>query len=150
MGIKPINILLVEDNEGDIVLLMEAFGDAKIVNRIDIARDGAEAINFLNGLADTNLSDLPDLILLDINLPKKNGYEVISSIKSNSLLAEIPVIILTTSSSEMEIIKTKNLEAYCYIIKPSEIDEYVKVVRKIEDHWTSTLELQKLKHNGKG
>ncbi|TXE14878.1 response regulator [Algoriphagus aquimarinus] len=147
---KPINILLVEDNEGDIVLLMEAFGDDKIVNKIDIARDGAEAIDLLNGLADTNSEGLPDLILLDINLPKKNGYEVISSIRNNPLLGEIPVIILTTSSSEMEIIKAKNLEAYCYIIKPSEIAEYVKVVRKIEEFWLLTLELQKLKRNGKG
>ncbi len=149
MAIQPINLLLVEDNEGDIVLLTEALSDAKIVHKIDIARDGAEAINLLNRLAKTNSDDLPDLILLDINLPKKNGYEVIASLKENSALGKIPLIIFTTSSSELDIIKAKNLEAYCYIIKPIEIEEYVKVVSKIVEFWLSTLKLPNEERNGK-
>lgn len=143
MVIKPINILLVEDNEGDIVLLMDALSDADIVNEIEVARDGAEAISILYELAETNKGELPDLILLDINLPKKNGYEVISSMKKNSLLVDIPVIILTTSSSEMDVIKAKKLEAYGYIIKPIEIDEYENVVNKIEAFWVSTFKSSK-------
>ena len=143
MAIQAINILLVEDNEGDIVLLTEALSDAKMVNKIDTAGDGAEAINLLNDLANTAPDALPDLILLDINLPKKNGYEVIAFMKSNALLGKIPVIILTTSSSELENIKAKNLEACCYIIKPTEIDEYVNVISKIEEFWLSTLKLPK-------
>ncbi|RAI94763.1 response regulator [Algoriphagus yeomjeoni] len=139
MAIQAINILLVEDNEGDIVLLTEALSDAKMVNKIDTLGDGAEAIDLLDGLAIKDSDTLPDLILLDINLPKINGYEVIDFMKTNALLENIPVIILTTSSSELENIKAKNLEAYCYIIKPVEIDEYVNVVSKIEEFWLSTL-----------
>ena len=139
MKFKPINILLVEDNEGDIVLLMDALSEADILNEIEVARDGAEAINFLYERAETNPKELPDLILLDINLPKKNGYEVISSMKKNSLLVNIPVIILTTSSSETAVIKNKKLEAFGYIIKPIEIDEYEFVVKKIEDFWLSKI-----------
>lgn len=145
MAIQPINILLVEDNEGDIVLITEALVDTSMAGTIDIVRDGAEAISLLQDLATTNSDDLPDLILLDINLPKKNGYEVITAMKNNSLLRGIPVIILTTSSSEMDIIKAKNLEDYCYIIKPIEIDEYVEVISKIEEFWLSTLKSSKTK-----
>ncbi|PZX58233.1 response regulator receiver domain-containing protein [Algoriphagus ratkowskyi] len=139
MATKPISILLVEDNEGDVLLITDALSEAEFVNKIEIARDGAEAISLLFGIADTNCVALPDLILLDINLPKKNGYEVISSMADNALLRDIPVIILTTSSSEMDIIKAKKLEDYCYIIKPIEIDEYLQVVSKIEEFWISTL-----------
>lgn len=141
MTFQPINILLVEDNEGDIVLLTESLSDTRIANKIDIVRDGAEAIDLLIKRANINSDDLPDLILLDINLPKRNGYEVIASLKKNPLLEKIPVIILTTSSSEMDIIKAKNLEACCYIIKPMEIDEYMTVVSTIGEFWLSTLKL---------
>lgn len=143
MTIRPINIMLVEDNEGDIILIQDALEEAKILNNMTLARDGAEAIEKLEKIVIENPNNLPDLILLDINLPKKNGHEVLEVLKSDSRLKQVPIIVLTTSSSELDIFKAYNLHANCYIIKPVEISEFLRVVSKIEDFWLSVVKLPK-------
>ena len=135
--------MLVEDNEGDIILIQDALEEAKILNNMTLARDGAEAIEKLEKIVIENPNNLPDLILLDINLPKKNGHEVLEVLKSDSRLKQVPIIVLTTSSSELDIFKAYNLHANCYIIKPVEISEFLRVVSKIEDFWLSVVKLPK-------
>jgi CheY-like chemotaxis protein len=138
---NPIHILLVEDNEGDILLTTEALEEGKIVNRISIARDGHEAITFLEERNLTNKKELPDLILLDVNLPKKNGHEVLQVIKHHNELKQIPVIILTTSSSESDIIKSYQNYANCFITKPVDVKEFLNVIAGIENFWISIVQL---------
>lgn len=138
---KNVNILLVEDNEGDILLTVEALEEGRIANVISVARDGQEAIDkleesFQNG-------QLPDLVLLDINLPKLNGHEVLEQLKQNEHFKHVPVIILSTSSSEMDILKSYKNHANCFITKPVEIDEFVKAIESIEDFWFSIVKLPK-------
>ena len=135
--------MLIEDNEGDIILIQDALEEAKILNNMTIARDGAEAIEKLEKIVHEDPNSLPDLILLDINLPKKNGHEVLGILKSNLQLKQIPIIVLTTSSSELDIFKAYDLHANCYIIKPVEISEFLRVVSKIEDFWLSVVKLPK-------
>lgn len=144
MNLTPINILLVEDNEGDILLTTEALEDAKISNSLKVIRDGANTLIYLNEIAKKSPSELPDLILLDINLPKKNGHEVLMEVKNNNLLKHIPIIILTTSSSEMDILKSYQEHANCYLIKPIEVSDFLKVIEKIEDFWLSIVRLPKM------
>lgn len=136
---KNVHILLVEDNEGDILLTVEALEEGRIANVIEVARDGQEAINNLS--ADLASNNLPDLILLDINLPKMNGHEVLEKLKKDENFKHIPVIILSTSSSEMDIIKSYNNHANCFITKPVEIDDFVKAIESIEDFWFSIVKL---------
>src|SRR5207237_6407005 len=137
---KDIHILLVEENEGDIVLTKEALSDAKIKNKVSVAKDGDEAIRFVNaGLEDDAL--LPDLILLDINLPKVDGKEVLHYLKTNPLLKQIPVVMLTTSSSELDVIDSYNNHANCFITKPVDFDKFFDVVRMIEDFWITIVKL---------
>ncbi|MFZ0488963.1 MAG: response regulator [Salegentibacter sp.] len=138
---NPVNILLVEDNEGDILLTVEALQDGKIANEIHVARDGREAINFLRRKGKFQYSQRPDLILLDINLPKLNGHELLDKIKQDEELKAIPVIILSTSSLEDEILRCYNSYANCYITKPVDINNFDQVLRRIKDFWTSTVEL---------
>jgi two-component system, chemotaxis family, response regulator Rcp1 len=138
---QHIHILLVDDNEGDILLTREALDDARIVNKISIAYDGLEAIRFLKKQpAGTNT---PDLILLDINLPKMNGTEVLAIIKNDPDLKRIPVIMLTTSSAEKDILASYDNHANCYITKPVDLDMFMNVVRTIEDFWISIVKLPK-------
>lgn len=144
MKITPINILLVEDNEGDILLTMEALEEGKISNSLKVIRDGATMLHYLKEVAENSPSELPDLILLDINLPKKNGHEVLKEVKSNKLLKHIPVIMLTTSSSEVDILKSYQEHANCYLIKPMEVSDFLKVIEKIEDFWLSIVRLPKM------
>lgn len=144
MKITPINILLVEDNEGDILLTTEALEEGKISNTLKVIRDGATMLNYLKEIAENSPSELPDLILLDINLPKKNGHEVLKEVKSNKLLKHIPVIMLTTSSSEVDILKSYQEHANCYLIKPMEVSDFLKVIEKIEDFWLSIVRLPKM------
>lgn len=136
---KNVHILLVEDNEGDILLTVEALEEGRIANKIEVARDGQEAIDKL----EKNLKEqtLPDLILLDINLPKMNGHEVLERLKEAEGLKHIPVIILSTSSSEMDILKSYKNHANCFITKPVEIDEFVNAIESIEDFWFSIVKL---------
>jgi two-component system, chemotaxis family, response regulator Rcp1 len=138
---KQIHILLVDDNEGDILLTREALDDARIINKISIAFDGLEAIRFLKNTPPGE--NTPDLILLDINLPKVNGTEVLAIIKSDPDLKRIPVIMLTTSSAEKDILASYDNYANCYITKPVDLDRFMSVVRTIEDFWISIVKLPK-------
>jgi CheY-like chemotaxis protein len=139
---QQIHILLVDDNEGDILLTREALEEARIINKVSIAYDGVQAIDLLKKSARI-AGTMPDLILLDINLPKMNGTEVLSIIKSDPDLRRIPVIMLTTSSSEKDILASYNNYANCYITKPVDLDRFMDVVRTIEDFWISIVKLPK-------
>lgn len=130
---KSIHILLIEDNEGDILLTTEALEESKIINAITVLRDGEMAINYFNNLDNTD--NAPDLILLDVNLPKKSGHEVLQHIKNNSPYRHIPVIMLTTSSSEKDILMSYHNYANCYITKPIDVNDFMTAVAKIEDFW---------------
>lgn len=143
MSNDPIKILLIEDNEGDILLTMEALKECKLPNELKILRDGNEALNFLMSQVKFGSSELPDLILLDINLPKKNGHEVLQSVKNHPDLKHIPIIILTTSSSEIDVLKAYQGHANCYIIKPLDVDEFLNITSKIEEFWFNTAKLPK-------
>jgi CheY-like chemotaxis protein len=138
---KSLNILLVEDNEGDILLTTEAFEESKIINIVDVIRDGKEAINFFNGLS--NKDNTPDLVLLDINLPKMNGHEVLMYIKNNEKFKHIPVIMLTTSSSEKDILQSYKSHVNCYITKPIDVSDFIRAITKIEDFWINIVSIPK-------
>lgn len=139
--IEPINILLMEDSQGDVRLVQEALKDGKLHNRLLVVRDGAEGMDFLLKRNKYQTALRPDLILLDLNMPKKDGREVLAEIKQHEDLKRIPVIILTTSTSEADILKTYNLHANCYIVKPLNLDEFIRVVRSIESFWLSIVKL---------
>ncbi|HEY1019604.1 MAG TPA: response regulator [Sediminibacterium sp.] len=138
---KPIHILLVEDNEGDIVLTKDALEEYKIATNTSIARDGKAALELLEELWQKGSAFLPDLVLLDINLPKKNGQEVLKTMKSDNRFKEIPVIMLTTSSSEDDILRAYQNHANCFISKPVEADQFLEVVSSIENFWISIVKL---------
>ncbi len=138
---KTIHILLVEDNEGDILLTTEALENSKIINIVSVVKDGKEAIDFLNQKEPFIDVTLPNLILLDINLPKKNGHEVLQYIKESKEFRHIPIIMLTTSSSEKDIIKAYNHYVNCFITKPVDVYEFISAVTKIEDFWISIVQL---------
>jgi len=140
---QEIHILLVDDNEGDVLLTKEALEEAKIVNRISVAYDGMQALRFLKKEPPFTEQEAPDLILLDINLPRMDGTEVLGIIKSDPELKRIPVIMLTTSSSEKDIITSYNNYANCYITKPVDLERFMDVVRTIEDFWISIVKLPK-------
>ena len=140
---NAIHILLVEDNEGDIILTMEALKAGKIRNIISIARDGEQAIQFLNKEGAYTGAERPDLILLDINLPRIDGKEVLIYIKSNPQLRSIPVVMLTTSTAEKDVIDSYKNYANCYIAKPVNLDKFFEVVQKIENFWISIVHLPK-------
>lgn len=137
---NSIHILLIEDNEGDILLTTEALEDSKIINKISVIKDGAAAIDFFSSLKE-NGADHPDLILLDINLPKRTGIEVLQYIKRDSPYHKIPVIMLTTSSSDTDIAVAYQNYANCYITKPVEISEFIAAVSKIEDFWINIVSI---------
>jgi len=136
---KSIHILLVEDNEGDILLTIEALEDSKITNKISVIRDGKEAINFFENISDKD--DIPDLVLLDINLPKKSGHEVLRYIKKSEQYNQVPVIMLTTSSSERDILSAYKHYANCYITKPIDVSEFMNAITKIEDFWINIVSI---------
>ncbi|MBC7829022.1 MAG: response regulator [Chitinophagaceae bacterium] len=138
-----IHILLVEDNEGDIVLTLEALKEAKLKNKISVVRDGEEALEFLYRQGPYTNEDAPQLVLLDINLPKMDGKEVLNKIKNDIDLKKIPVVILTTSSSEKDILEAYNNHANCYITKPVDLDKFIDVIHTIEDFWISIVQLPK-------
>ncbi len=139
--VKPIDILLIEDSEGDVRLVQEALKEGKLHNRLSVARDGVEGLDFLLRRGKYRDAVRPDLVLLDLNMPKKNGREVLAEIKRHEDLRRIPVVILTTSSAETDIIQTYNLHANCYIVKPLELDEFIRVVLSIENFWISIVTL---------
>jgi CheY-like chemotaxis protein len=136
---KMINILLIEDNEGDVLLTMEAFEESKIVNKIIAIKDGKEAINYFEALA--KKEEMPHLVLLDINLPKVSGHEVLMFIKNNDRFKSIPVIMLTTSSSEKDILQSYKNHVNCYITKPIDVADFMKAITKIEDFWINIVSI---------
>lgn len=138
---ESIHILLVEDNEGDILLTKEALEDAKILVKLSVVRDGKEAIDFLNKAGKYAAVALPDLLLLDVNLPKKNGHEVLKYIKTNENFKHIPVIILTTSSSPVDINLSYDNYANCYITKPVNVTDFLSMITTIENFWISVVML---------
>lgn len=138
---KTVDILLVEDNPADIRLTMEAFKDGKFLNSINVVTDGEEALHYLGKKGKHSNAARPDLILLDINLPKKDGKEVLREIKNDENLKSIPVIILTTSKAEEDVLRTYNLHANCFITKPVELDKFLQVIKSIEDFWLTIVKL---------
>lgn len=143
---NPIEILLVEDNPGDVRLTIEALKDSKIFNTLSIVADGVEAIAYLRHEGKYTQSSRPDLILLDLNLPRKTGIEVLEEIKNDASLKMIPVVILTTSSADEDIVKSYNLHANCYVTKPVELTQFIQVVQSIEDFWFTIVKLPKETH----
>lgn len=137
---NPIHILLVEDNEGDVVLTTEALKSGTVANRISVARDGREAMDFMS-LAIDAPDQMPDLILLDINLPKVNGHEVLKFLKADEKYRKVPVIMLTTSSSQSDIQKSYRKHANCYITKPVELGDFFSSIASIEEFWFSIAQL---------
>jgi CheY-like chemotaxis protein len=135
----PIQVLLVEDSPGDVRLTQEAFREAKVRIQLHVASDGAEAMAFLGREGIHVDAPRPDLILLDLNLPKKDGREVLAEIKGSSNLQTIPVVILTTSESETDILKSYMLHANCYITKPVSLEGFLKVVKSIDNFWLSVV-----------
>jgi chemotaxis family two-component system response regulator Rcp1 len=141
MGVAPIEVLLVEDSSGDVRLTREAFKDAKVFINLSVAPDGAEAMAFLKREREYGNAPRPDLILLDLNLPKKDGREVLAEIKASPVLGTIPVVILTTSASEADILRSYRLHANCYIAKPVDLEGFLKVVKSIDNFWLSVVKL---------
>lgn len=140
---KEVRILLVEDNEGDIVLTMEALKEARVHNNIDVVRDGEEALSFLRKEGKYKEALLPDIIFLDINLPKIDGTEILSIIKNDEVLKIIPVIMLTTSDAEQDIMKSYYNHANCYITKPVDMEKFMEVIHTIKSFWISIVKLPK-------
>ena len=140
---KLIKILLVEDNNGDILLTKEALAGAKIKYVLEVRKDGEAAISYLRDAADGSPGSLPDIILLDVNLPKRNGHEVLVSIKEEESLKHIPVIMLTTSSAPLDIEKAYQEHVNCYIVKPVDATRFVEVVNSIEGFWFGIVSLPK-------
>lgn len=138
---KPIEILLVEDEPGDAYLTQEALKDAKILNRVHLVEDGMEAMAFLRRQGAYENAPRPDLVLLDLNLPRKDGRQVLAEIKNDALLSSIPIVVLTTSSSDEDILKSYNLRANCYVTKPVNLEQFMTVVRATQEFWLSIVKL---------
>jgi len=138
---QPIEILLVEDNPGDVRLTIEALKEAKVNNHLTVARDGEEALAYLQGQDGQTQHRRPDLILLDLNMPKTDGREVLAHIKRDIDLRQIPVVILTSSAAEQDILDTYDLHANCYITKPLDLDQFISVVHSIEQFWLTVVKL---------
>jgi len=141
MNVRIVELLLVEDNPGDARLTVEALKDAKVRNNLNWVEDGVEAMAFLRREGKYIDAPRPDVVLLDLNLPKKDGLEVLAEIKMDENLKRIPVVILTVSNADEDIIKTYNLHANCYIRKPLGLDQFLEVVKSIEDFWLSIVKL---------
>lgn len=140
-SIYPIEILLVEDNPGDVRLTQEALREGKVKNNLHVARDGVEALAYLRREGPHKDAVRPDLVLLDLNLPKKDGREVLAEIKADPALKMLPVVVLTTSSAEADIVSTYSAHANCYITKPVDLEQFVKVVKSIDDFWLTVVRL---------
>lgn len=140
---QEVSILLIEDNEGDIILTIEALKEARVNNRIDVVRDGEQAIQYLNKEGPYKDAANPGLILLDINLPRIDGLEVLAYIKNNDKFKVIPVVMLTTSNSEKDILESYNHHANCYITKPVGFDNFMEVISTVKEFWISIVQLPK-------
>jgi CheY-like chemotaxis protein len=140
-SVQGIEILLVEDNPGDVRLTREALKDGKIINKLHVAEDGVEALAYLRREGKYHNAVRPELILLDLNLPKKDGREVLAEIKADMTLKSIPVVVLTSSAAEQDIVKSYNLHANCYVTKPVDLDQFMNVLKSIEHFWLSVVKL---------
>ena len=138
---RPIEILLVEDNPGDARLTLEALKENKVSNHLHIVKDGVEAMAFLRHEGKYANAPRPDIILLDLNMPRKDGREVLTEIKGNESLRRIPVVILTTSQAEEDILRSYDLHANCYVTKPVDLEQFIKVVQSIEAFWLTIVKL---------
>jgi len=138
---RPADFLLVEDNPGDVRLTKEALKTHKVQNNLHVVNDGEEAMMFLRKQGQYKDAPRPDIILLDLNLPKKDGREVLADIKSDPSLKTIPVVIITSSEAEQDVIKSYNLNANCYVTKPVNLDQFIKVVQSINDFWLTIVKL---------
>jgi chemotaxis family two-component system response regulator Rcp1 len=138
---EPIDILLIEDNPGDVRLTREALNDSKISNTLTVVEDGVEALAFLRREGKYVNALRPDLVLLDLNMPRKDGREVLTEIKADARLSSIPVVVLTTSEAEEDILRSYDLHANCYVTKPVNLDQFIKVIRSIERFWLTIVKL---------
>lgn len=138
---RPVEILLVEDNPGDVRLTIEALRDGKVRNNLQVASDGVLAMAYLRREAQFANVSRPDLILLDLNLPRKDGRQVLAEIKADPELRTIPVVVLTTSQSEQDVLQSYELQANCYITKPVDLEQFIHVVRSIQDFWLTIVTL---------
>jgi CheY-like chemotaxis protein len=136
-----ISILLVEDDPGDVLITREAFAENKVRNKLDVVSDGESALAYLRREGDFSAATRPDLILLDLNLPRKNGHEVLAEIKSDAALQRIPVVILTTSDAEEDILRSYDLHANAYVTKPVDFERFLTVVRQIDEFFVSVVRL---------
>lgn len=141
MSVRVVEILLVEDNPGDVRLIIEAFKEGKILCNLNVVGDGVEAVQFLKQEDKYENSPRPDIIMLDLNLPRKDGRQVLEEIKSDERYKRIPVMVLTTSSAEEDILKSYNLHANCYITKPVDLDQFMSLVKSIENFWLTIVKL---------
>ena len=141
MGSRPAELLLVEDNPGDVRLTIEALKEGKVINNLLVVGDGEEALAVLRREGRYATAPRPDLILLDLNLPKKGGLEVLAEIKQDPILQSIPVVVLTTSQAEQDVVRTYQLHANCYIVKPVNLDQFMGVIRSLESFWLAVVKL---------
>lgn len=143
MMVRPIQVLMVEDNPDDVDLTREALKDAKVHCDMHVVEDGVEALDFLRRQGRYGAAVRPDIILLDLNLPRRDGREVLTEIKTDGNLLSIPVVVITTSAAEEDILRAYNNHVNCYITKPVDFDQFVKVVKSIEDFWFTVVKLPK-------
>jgi CheY-like chemotaxis protein len=138
---RPVEVLLVEDSPGDVRLTEEALKEGKVRNNLNVVMDGVEAMAYLRREGRYASAARPDIVLLDLNMPKKDGREVLAEMKSDHRLRRIPVVILTTSEAEQDILKTYDLHANCYITKPVDLDQFISLVKSVEDFWLTIVKL---------
>lgn len=138
---EPVDILLVEDNPGDARLAVEALKEGNVSNRLHVVPDGVEAMAFLRREGKYSEAPRPHVVLLDLNLPRKDGRQVLAEVKSDAQLKRIPIVVLTTSQAEQDITRSYDLHANCYITKPVDLDRFITVIRSIEDFWCSVVKL---------
>ena len=139
--VRPIEVLLVEDDEGDVLMTREALAEGKVLNRLSVVNDGVEAVEYLRQNGNYHEASRPDLILLDLNLPKKDGRQVLEEVKADESLRRIPVIVLTTSGADEDMLRSYNLHANAYVTKPVDFDRFVDVIRQIDDFFISVVRL---------
>ena len=139
--VRPIEVLLVEDDEGDVLMTREALAEGKVINRLNVVNDGVEAVEYLRRDGKYAEASRPDLILLDLNLPKKDGRQVLEEVKADDSLRRIPVIVLTTSAADEDVLRSYDLHANAYVTKPVDFDRFVEVIRQIDDFFISVVRL---------
>jgi len=149
-SIEPFEILLVEDNPGDVFLTQEAFREGRLAHHLSVVEDGEEAMRFLRREGKHSNAPQPDLILLDLNLPKKDGRELLGEVKTDPELRQIPVIVLTTSKAEQDVARAYKLHANCYLTKPIQMDDFLKTIRSVEEFWLSVVRLPSKDSIGRG